>query len=155
MKTRQLLIILVSLIGLSSCGYKPGTPDDIIVGKYEVQSISITGCDDSTQNANLSNLAFECIDEGKYSICKSITVEFTNDRNYIFSRNRIQIDKTIGTSLNEEDPEIGFYSIKGNELNICFGNDCMPAQFSKDGKTLNLEIQRPNGCLEFITAIKQ
>lgn len=155
MKTGRLLIILVSLIGLSSCGYKPGTPDDIIVGKYEVQSISITGCDDSDQNTSLSNLTFNCIDEGKYSICSSITVEFTNDRDYIFSRNRIQIDKTLGTSLYEEDPEIGFYSIEGNELTICFGNVCIPAQFSKEGKTLYLEIQRPNGCLEFITAIKQ
>lgn len=155
MRSLQLLILMIGLTWVSSCAYKAGNPDDVIVGKYEVQSISITGCDDATQNTNLTGLAFRCESQGKFSICTSITVEFTNDRDYIFSNNRIQIDKTIGTALHQEEPEVGFYTISGNELSICFGRDCLPASFSIERKNLHLQIQHPDGCLESIMAIRK
>jgi len=155
MRNVQLFLLTLTLAWLNSCGYKVDNPENAIVGEYEVQSITITDCDDSTENSNLSDLGFECRDEGKFNVCTSITVEFTGDREYIFSHNRIQIDKTIGTALHQEDPEVAFYWIDGNELNLCYNGDCTPASFSVEGKTLRLQIIRPNGCIETIIAVRK
>lgn len=155
MRNLQLFLLTIPLAWICSCGYQVDNPENAIVGEYEVQSISITDCDDSTENANQTDLAFQCRDAGSYSVCTSITVEFTRDRNYIFSRNRIQIDKTIGTALHERDPKTAFYWIEGNELSLCYDGDCIPASFNVEGKTLHLQISKPNGCIENITAIRK
>ncbi|WP_420386511.1 hypothetical protein [Roseivirga sp.] len=150
------LISALTLTALvSACGFKANNPEHAIVGRYEVQSITLSGCTDPAENDDGSDLQFGCEVEDRYRVCQSISLEFTNDREYIFSRNRTVIDMSIGTSLYEEDPLIGFYWIDGTNLSICFDGDCRPASFTHEGKILKLEIQQPNGCLETIMAVRK
>ncbi|MBO6497301.1 MAG: hypothetical protein JJ978_17180 [Roseivirga sp.] len=86
---------------IGACGYNVSKPDDIIVGKYEVTSFEISSCDNPNDNFSSSSKDFGCSIEGHYQTCNSITLEFTNDRAYILSRNTRTIDKRIGTVLNE------------------------------------------------------
>ncbi|PWL31904.1 hypothetical protein [uncultured Roseivirga sp.] len=140
---------------IGACGYNVSNPDDIIVGKYEVISIEISGCDNPNNNFRSSSKDFGCSIEGHYQTCNSITLELTNDRAYILSRNTRTIDKRIGTVLNEQQPLVGYYSFDGDQLKICFNGNCNDARWQLDDNYLHLNIQQANGCTETILAKKR
>lgn len=146
-------LVVIALL-IFSCGYNVSNPDDIIVGKYQVTSITISGCDNPNDNDDGSNLVLECYLEKQYRICPYIDIEFTNDRDYIFSRNVMTIDQVIGTVLDDQNPVTGYYFIDGYELRLCFDGKCDLASFTLEGKSLTLQIQRANGCVETIQATR-
>lgn len=154
MKINKSILLLFLTPLFVACGYNISNPEDLIVGKYEVTSYSIIDCDDPAQNDPGSRLDFECFIENQYQICNSISLEFTTDRDYIFSRNTRTIDQGIGLVLNESDKTEGYFFISESDLRICFNGDCQEANYTFEGDQLSLYIQNANGCIEHIMANK-
>jgi hypothetical protein len=118
---QNLLFVLLAL--LYSCNGDDNKPAHPIVGTWKLVSESAAGCDDPLDNF-----------EDTYTCTSSECITIT------FKRNGKFVVKEIDDG--DVDTETCTYSISGNEITICYGDDPLdcegPFSFTVDGTMLTL-----------------
>lgn len=150
MKKVFLLLLITACFG---CGNDIELPQDAIVGRYEVQTIEVFGCENSNENLGIQDVSKTCTDNSIYYICRSTVLEFNRDNDFTISRETFSVDY-IGISNQEAEEEIGYYQISEHALKICFEGNCNEAQFESEGSQFTLRIYQEDGCTKEYKAIK-
>lgn len=147
------IFLLLAMLGLCACGNEIDLPQDAIVGRYEVQTIEVFGCDDASENLGIQDVSKSCTDNDIYYICRSTVLEFNRDNDFIISRETFSVDY-IGISNQEAEEEIGYYQISEDTFRVCFEGKCNEAQFEREGSHFTLRVFLEDGCIKEYKAIK-
>ena len=119
MKFLNVFFLAAGLLFISSCG-DDLTPEELIVGSWELSSIATTECTEEFDNETIIFGDASCEEENGETFCLIATLVFTAPSTVVFSQfqllNGEEIDSLIQTAT---------YSFAENgEMTICFDGEC-------------------------------
>ncbi len=141
MMTRLTLSLFCLFFGflISSCG-DDGTS---IAGSYSIFSFSIANCDDPNNNRSVEVGEDGCEIISGIEVCLMGVIILNDD-------NTFTISSMISSTIFSQDVNgSGEYTVSGDTITICDGEDCLDGQI--DGDVLTISIPSDDGCI--ITAI--
>lgn len=141
------LLFCFSLCFIFSCG----SDSDDIGGTYKITSISLSGCQDPSDNFNFNLEGDGCQDIGGTEVCVEgtmIITSATNDFSVTFS--------VMAGGISQSTTISGTYMLDGNVITICeTGGDCETSTIDLGNNEVTIRVpEDEDGCITTIRGEK-
>lgn len=115
----------------SSCG----SDDESVDGTYKMLSFTTTNCADPDENISFDFSANDgCVTIAGVEVCGQGTLTLNTDNTFSYSFT------LSGAGLSETSNGSGTYSVDGNQITICDGDECSTSTFSLGSNMITISL---------------
>jgi len=141
---------MVALV-MSSCKKddESSDTDNDIVGLWKAVSGTDTNCDDAANNITTDFALLVCNDATMAVGCSETSYDFKSDGTFVNDIKAFVFGSDFSTTLT------GTYTVTGDEIEMCFGEDCGTATIANGKITLDGGKDPDTGCESTIILEKE